>query len=140
MMDGWIDAVIQGLYFFNMNMTVKCIAVYCLWRRVTDMFLQYVGVLFNMQQTSSVSLFCYQQQQHGCYCQRQSIINKRSPTVRCTDGVKWYTHFLSCQWAESRLPWRQLGTTIPPPRLEVLEHHVNGLKQLDFVSHDIYLM
>ncbi len=44
------------------------------------------------------------------------------------------------KWVESRLPWRQLGTTIPPSRLEVLERRVNGLKQMDFVLHDICLM
>ncbi len=35
-------------------------------------------------------------------------------------GVKWYIHFLFHKWAESRLPWRHLGTTIPLPHLEEL--------------------
>ncbi len=41
-------------------------------------------------------------------------------TERCASGVKWYIHFLSPKRGESRLPWRQLGATIPLPRLEVL--------------------
>ncbi len=34
--------------------------------------------------------------------------------------MKLYIHFLSPKWAESRLPWWQLETTIPLPRLEVI--------------------
>ncbi len=47
-------------------------------------------------------------------------INTGSPTVHCANGVRWYIHLPSSKWAESRLPWRQLGTTTPLPRLEVL--------------------
>ncbi len=39
-------------------------------------------------------------------------VNTRSPSVRCASGVKWYTHFPSPKWVESRLPRRQLG--FPP--------------------------
>ncbi len=48
-------------------------------------------------------------------------------------------HLLSPMWAESRLPWRQLGTIIPPAHLEVLEC-VSELKQMGFASPDICLM
>ncbi len=34
----------------------------------------------------------------------------------------------------------ETGTTILPPRLEVLQCHVNGLKQMDFVSLCVCLM
>ncbi len=36
------------------------------------------------------------------------------------NGVRWHIHFLSPKLVESHLPWRQLGTIIPLPRLEVL--------------------
>ncbi len=52
--------------------------------------------------------------------QKETVIFTRSSTVRGTSGVKWYVHFLPRKGAESRLPWRQLGATIPPPCLEVL--------------------
>ncbi len=31
-------------------------------------------------------------------------INTRSPTIRYASGVKWYIHFLSPKWVESRHP------------------------------------
>ncbi len=67
-------------------------------------------------------------------------INTRSPTVHCANSVKWNTHFPSSKWVESRLPWRQLRTTINLSHLEVLERLVNGLKQMDFALHHICLM
>ncbi len=52
-----------------------------------------------------------------CY-QRCSVINIRSPTQG--SSLKWSIHFPSPKRAESHLPRRKLGTTFPPPHLEVL--------------------
>ncbi len=55
-----------------------------------------------------------------CGLQWSSVINTRSPTVHCANGVKWYIHFPSRKWVVSRLPWTHLGITIPPPPQKVL--------------------
>ncbi len=116
---GWVYV---SFVFIVLDKVCKCVFVHTVQNVNVSVYSRSNGQIGSWQWADLCHFLCFLQRclLIGCFLLFLLILLEQERIIFVTWSKPTFQYTYCLKWAKSRLPWRQLGTSVPPPRLEVL--------------------